>query len=51
MPEASSVRKVVRFVEVDNAPRARLWTRVRKLKIDKHVCRESSAHRSPHQRQ
>ena len=37
MPEASSVRKVVRFVEVDKAPSARLWTRMRKLKIDKHV--------------
>ena len=38
MPEASSVRKVVRFVEGDSAFSARLWTRVKKLKIDKHVC-------------
>lgn len=35
---ASSVSKAVRFGEWERAVRARLWKRVRKVKIDWHVC-------------
>lgn len=35
---ASSVSKAVRLGERERAVRARLWKRVRKVKIDWHVC-------------